>query len=188
MGAGYDALYAVRPPWETGQAQPALWELAEAGLVRGRVLDAGYGTGEHALMAATLGCAATGVDLSDAALDQARAKALERGLTARFERRDVLELAGWGEVFDVVLDSLVFHGFHGQQRRRYAGCSGPAGGCSCSASPRSHPTAPDGCTRSPPRRSSGHSPTAGASTRSTRSPSPPPCPRSRTVCAAGARL
>lgn len=108
-----------RPPWEIAAPQPSLREIAEAGLVRGRVLDAGCGTGEHALMAAALGCAAIGVDLSDAALEQARTKARERGLTAGFERRDVLELAGWGERFDVVLDSLVFHGFHGEQRRRY---------------------------------------------------------------------
>lgn len=70
-------------------------------------------------MAAALGCAATGVDLSEAALDQARRKARERGLAARFERRDMLELAGWGERFDVLLDSLVFHGFHSKQRQRY---------------------------------------------------------------------
>jgi SAM-dependent methyltransferase len=96
-----------------------LRELAEAGALRGRVLDAGCGTGEHTLMAAALGCAATGVDQSGSALDQARRKAAERGLAARFEQRDVLELAEWGERFDVVLDSLVFHALHGEQRRRY---------------------------------------------------------------------
>lgn len=116
---GHDALYAVRPPWEIDGPQPALREVAVAGLVRGRVLDAGCGTGEHALLAAALGCEAIGVDLSEAALERARAKATERGLTARFERRDLFELGGLGERFDVVLDSLVFHGFHGGQRARY---------------------------------------------------------------------
>lgn len=116
---GYDALYAVRPPWDIAAAQPALRELAETGAVHGRVLDVGCGTGEHALMAAALGCTSTGVDLSETALAQARHKAGERRLAVRFERRNVLELAEWGERFDVVLDSLVFHALHGEQRRRY---------------------------------------------------------------------
>jgi len=119
VAGGHDALYATRPPWEIAGPQPALREVAEAGLVRGRVLDAGCGTGEHALLAAALGCDATGVDLSEAALERARAKAAERGLAARFERCDLFELGGLGERFDVVLDSLVFHGFHGEQRARY---------------------------------------------------------------------
>lgn len=116
---GHDALYAARPPWEIAGPQPALATLAEAGLVRGRVLDAGCGTGEHALLAAALECDAIGVDLSEAALDQARAKAAERALAARFIRRDLFDLAALGERFDVVLDSLVLHGFHGEQRTRY---------------------------------------------------------------------
>jgi cyclopropane fatty-acyl-phospholipid synthase-like methyltransferase len=119
MERGYDMLYAVRPPWEIAGPQPALREVADAGLVRGRVLDAGCGTGEHALLAAALGCAAIGVDLSEAALAQAKAKAAGRGLAARFTRCDLLALDGLGERFDVVLDSLVFHGFHEEQRARY---------------------------------------------------------------------
>lgn len=116
---GHDALYAARPPWEIGRPQPALAELAGSGLIRGRVLDAGCGTGEHALLAAGLGCEVTGVDLSEAALKQARAKAAARGLAARFVRGDLFELGAQGERFDVVLDSLVFHGIHGEQRARY---------------------------------------------------------------------
>lgn len=119
LEGGHDALYAVRPPWEIAGPQPALAALFEAGLIRGRVLDAGCGTGEHALLAAARGCDALGVDLSEAALEQARTKAAERGLTARFVRRDLFELDGLGERFDVVLDSLVFHGFRGEQRARY---------------------------------------------------------------------
>ncbi|HEU5425782.1 MAG TPA: class I SAM-dependent methyltransferase [Actinocrinis sp.] len=119
LEGGYDALYAARPPWEIAGPQPALAAVAEAGLVRGRVLDAGCGTGEHALMAAVYGGDALGVDLSEAALTQARAKAGERGLAARFVRHDVLKLGDLGERFEVVLDSLLFHGFHGPDRACY---------------------------------------------------------------------
>ncbi|HEY3872538.1 MAG TPA: class I SAM-dependent methyltransferase [Actinocrinis sp.] len=122
----HDALYTVRPPWEIDGPQPALADAAASGLVHGRVLDAGCGTGEHALMAAGLGCEAVGADLSEVALKRARAKAAERGLTARFVRHDVLDFGGLGERFDTVLDSLVFHGFRGAERAEYVESLGAA--------------------------------------------------------------
>jgi len=128
-----DALYAVPPPWDIGRPQPALLDLADCGMLRGRVLDVGCGTGEHTLMAARLGLAATGVDLAATALAAAERKARERGLTARFLRYDVLELAALGERFDTVLDSLVLHGFHGRDRARYVdglrAATAPGGQC-----------------------------------------------------------
>jgi 2-polyprenyl-3-methyl-5-hydroxy-6-metoxy-1,4-benzoquinol methylase len=60
----FDALYAGTPPWDIGRPQPAFLALAEAGALKGRVLDVGCGTGEHALMAAELGLEATGVDVA----------------------------------------------------------------------------------------------------------------------------
>jgi cyclopropane fatty-acyl-phospholipid synthase-like methyltransferase len=103
-------LYAAGPPpWDIGHSQPAFRALAEAGALRGRVLDAGCGTGERTLLAAGLGLEATGVDLASNALETARAKARERGLTARFLRHDALRLAELGERFDTVLDCGLFH-------------------------------------------------------------------------------
>jgi SAM-dependent methyltransferase len=111
-------------PWEIGRPQPALRALAADGTLSGRVLDVGCGTGEHALLAASLGLDATGVDQAGAALAEARRSAAERGLSerARFVQHDVLRLHESGELggrFDVALDSLVFHAFHGEQRARY---------------------------------------------------------------------
>jgi cyclopropane fatty-acyl-phospholipid synthase-like methyltransferase len=104
-------LYVTPPVWDIGRPQPALQALADTGLVRGRVLDIGCGTGEHALMAAGLGLTATGVDLASNALTRARAKAQERGLTAQFLHHDARELSALGEVFDTVLDCGLFHIF-----------------------------------------------------------------------------
>ncbi|WP_084701787.1 class I SAM-dependent methyltransferase [Streptacidiphilus anmyonensis] len=104
-----DGLYATRPPWEIGRPQQAFLGLARSGALRGRVLDVGCGTGEHVLMCAGLGLDATGVDLADRALSAARAKAGERGVTARFLRHDARRLAALGERFDTVLDSGLFH-------------------------------------------------------------------------------
>lgn len=105
----FELLYEGTPPWETGRPQPALLALAETGAIRGRVLDVGCGTGEHALLAASLGLEATGIDLVAAAIDRAREKAAQRGLAARFLVGNVLDLADLGEQFDTVLDSGLFH-------------------------------------------------------------------------------
>src|ERR1700722_8715041 len=80
----FDASYAGTPPWDIGRPQPMFMALANAGALRGRVLDAGCGTGEHALMAARLGLDVTGIDAAPAAIARAQAKASERGLAARF--------------------------------------------------------------------------------------------------------
>lgn len=115
----FDELYAEKPPWDIGRPQPAFLALAEAGVLRGRVLDAGCGTGEHTLMAAAIGCAATGVDLAADALRRAERKERERGLTARFLRHDARRLGELGETFDTVLDCALFHIFAGDDRAAY---------------------------------------------------------------------
>jgi len=115
----FDALYAGTPPWDIGRPQPAFLALAEAGAVQGRVLDVGCGTGEHVLMAAGLGLEATGVDTAATAIDAARGKARDRGLTARFLVWDALRLAALGELFDTVLDSGLFHVFQDDDRPRF---------------------------------------------------------------------
>jgi len=114
-----DDLYATPPPWDIGRPQPAFLALADAGELRGRVLDVGCGTGEHALLAAGLGLDATGVDLAATALRIAEGKARERGRTARFTRLDARDLGELGEVFDTVLDCGLFHLFTGEDRATY---------------------------------------------------------------------
>src|SRR2546430_4140141 len=101
---GFDAMYAGTPPWDIGRPQPAFVELANAGVLRGRVLDVGCGTGEHALMAAGLGLNAVGIDMAPAAIAIAERKARDRGLTARFMVANALELWSLNEQFDTVLD------------------------------------------------------------------------------------
>lgn len=107
-------------PWDIGRPQPAFVRLAEQGLLSGRVLDAGCGTGEHVLLAASHGAAeATGVDLSQTAIDAARAKAASRGISARFEVGDALNLGKPAASFSTVIDSGLFHVFGDEDRARY---------------------------------------------------------------------
>ena len=107
------------PPWDIGKPQPAFVRLAESGLLTGQVLDVGCGTGEQSLLAASHGARATGVDLSPAAIAQARAKAAQRGLDVRFEVADALDLGQLDPNFDVIIDSGVFHVFSDEDRPRY---------------------------------------------------------------------
>jgi cyclopropane fatty-acyl-phospholipid synthase-like methyltransferase len=117
----WDASYTLsRPPaWDTGRPQPAFVRLAEEGMLGGRLLDSGCGTGEHALLAASHGAEVTGIDMSANAIEQARKKAAERGLTARFEVADALRLADLGLTFDAILDCGTFHVFEDEDRARY---------------------------------------------------------------------
>jgi SAM-dependent methyltransferase len=115
----FDAAYRDTPPWEIGHPQPALAELADAGAFRGRVLDVGCGTGEHALLAAGRGLRATGIDASPAAIEIARRKAAERNLAAEFSVRDALELTALAGQFETVIDSALFHVFADDDLPRY---------------------------------------------------------------------
>ena len=115
----FDAMYAGTPPWDIGRPQGSIRAVGDAGGLRGRVLDAGCGTGEHALMAAALGLDATGIDGSPTAIGLARRKAAERGIDVRFLVADALEFASLGEAFDTVIDSGLFHVFDDGDRARY---------------------------------------------------------------------
>lgn len=113
----FKGAYAGSPPWDIGKPQPA-FELA-ADRITGAVLDAGCGTGEHALLLASKGHTVTGIDFADDAIVLARRKAQERGSTATFLVKDALELGDWDERFDSVIDSGLFHVFSDEDRATY---------------------------------------------------------------------
>jgi SAM-dependent methyltransferase len=117
----WDESYTTDTPaaWDIGRPQAAFARLADAGRLTGLVLDAGCGTGEHTLLAASRGAEAIGIDVAPTAIARARAKAAERGLTARFEVADALDLARLAFAVDIVLDSGVFHVFGDDDRARY---------------------------------------------------------------------
>jgi cyclopropane fatty-acyl-phospholipid synthase-like methyltransferase len=118
---GWDASYTgeTPAPWDIGRPQPVFVRLADEGRLTGRLLDAGCGTGENALLAASRGADVTGIDVAPTAIARARAKASERGLIARFEVRDALDLGRLGLTVDTVIDSGAFHVFGDDDRARY---------------------------------------------------------------------
>jgi SAM-dependent methyltransferase len=119
-GVPWDASYRDGPaPWDIGEPQPAVVQLAEEGAFAGAVLDAGCGTGEHVLHLAALGLRVLGVDVAETALRVAREHAVARGLDAEFLTADALHLDRLGREFDTVLDCGLFHAFDPDERREY---------------------------------------------------------------------
>ena len=117
--ATFEGFYAGPAPWDIGKAQSQFAALAER--VIGPILDAGCGTGEHALFFAARGHRVVGIDFVEEAIRRARAKAAERGLAVEFLVKDATKLGGWGERFSTVIDSGLFHVFSDADRRRYVG-------------------------------------------------------------------
>ena len=119
-GLPWDASYQDGPaPWDVGHPQPAIVRLASEGGFAGPVLDAGCGTGENALLLASLGLPVLGVDVAETALAIARANAGERGIEAEFAAADALHLERLGRGFATVLDCGLFHTFDGDERGAY---------------------------------------------------------------------
>lgn len=119
-GEPWDASYCYgAPPWDIGQPQEAFVRLASTGGIAGAVLDAGCGTGEHALLAASLGLPVLGIDVAETALAKAREKAQSRGVNAEFAAADALHLERLGRRFHTVLDCGLFHTFNGDERAGY---------------------------------------------------------------------
>jgi SAM-dependent methyltransferase len=106
-------------PWDIGRPQPAFVRLADAGEIAGPALDCGCGTGENTLMLAARGIEVVGIDIAPAAIEAARRKAGERGLSVDFEVANALKLGGLGRKFATVIDSGVFHTFDDPDRARY---------------------------------------------------------------------
>lgn len=119
-GMPWDASYrGDGAPWDIGRPQPAFVRVAGAGGFTGAVLDAGCGSGEHALLAASLGLSVLGVDVAETALAMARRKAAERGLKADFTAADAFQLGRLGRSFETVLDCGLFHTFNAEERPGY---------------------------------------------------------------------
>jgi cyclopropane fatty-acyl-phospholipid synthase-like methyltransferase len=123
-GGSWDDIYQRgTAPWDIGRPQQAIVRVADSGDIQEPVLDAGCGSGEHALMAAQMGLEATGVDISQTAIEHARAKARARGLLVDFLVGDVLALPDLERLqppFKTVIDMGCFHTLANADRPVYA--------------------------------------------------------------------
>jgi len=115
----FDEFYkTTTPPWVIGEPQPAVVELERAGLIRGKVLDVGCGTGEHTILLTGLGYDVLGIDFAPEAVEQARRNADAKGAGARYEVADAMNLPAEPR-YDTILDSALFHIFDEADRPKY---------------------------------------------------------------------
>lgn len=71
-----------------------------------RVLDVGCGAGQLAIPAARAGADVTGIDIATNLVEEARRRAAEQGVTARFEEADAEELPFADASFDLVVSLI----------------------------------------------------------------------------------
>jgi SAM-dependent methyltransferase len=115
----FDDAYKTRTaPWVIGEPQPAIVELERAGLIHSKVLDVGCGTGEHTILLTRLGYDVLGIDFAPHAVEQARSNAAQKGVDARFEVADAMNL-GSDPGYQTIIDSALFHIFDDADRARY---------------------------------------------------------------------
>ena len=117
--SSFDDFYrSSTPPWVIGEPQPAIVQLERAGLIRGKVLDVGCGTGEHTITLTRLGYDVLGIDFAPQAVEQARRNAEAEGVDARLEVADAMNL-GDSPLYDTIVDSALFHIFDDADRPKY---------------------------------------------------------------------
>ena len=112
----FEQMYQSQAPWDTGRPQPDIIKLAEAGQIRGSVLDVGCGTGENVLYLASRGHECWGIDFVPVVIERAKAKATQRGIDAHFVVGNALELGKLGRQFETVIDCGLFHTFSDEER------------------------------------------------------------------------
>jgi SAM-dependent methyltransferase len=122
----WDTAYADGgvPTWDTGRPQSAVVALIAQGELGGRLVDAGCGTGTHAVLLAKAGLDVAGFDVAASAIERARSRAREAGVDVAFVVADALDpdslAAALGAPFDRALDVGLFHVFRPDERDAYA--------------------------------------------------------------------
>lgn len=96
-------------PWDVGEPQPFVKQLAAHGVIRGEVLDVGTGPGHNAIYLASQGYSVTGIDGAANAIERARGNARAAGENPVFQVGDGTTLDGFTGAFDTVIDSAFFH-------------------------------------------------------------------------------
>lgn len=106
-------------PWDKGEAHPVLQPMLARGVLRGRILVPGCGTGHDVRELARCGLTVTGLDLAPLAVEQARAHPKFSGETYEVGDFLALSVAQHG-CFDGVFEHTCFCAIDPARRSDYA--------------------------------------------------------------------
>ena len=99
----FENLYAGKAPWDIGKPQQPFIDVADQ--IKGSVLDAGCGTGDHACgLAARYSCAVIGLDFVETNLKLARARTRKESLSdlITYQQGDIQDMPFHDAIFDLV--------------------------------------------------------------------------------------
>jgi SAM-dependent methyltransferase len=118
----YRDLASEEIPWNVQHPPDLLVELVESRRVLPcRAVDLGCGAGNHAVWLAARGFQVTGLDLSSAAIEAARALARQAGVSCEFAVADLLgDVEAFEALFDFAYEWEVLHHIFPEDRQRYA--------------------------------------------------------------------
>jgi SAM-dependent methyltransferase len=124
MGMAYRLMYLLGfTPWDR-LLPPELSNILEGpgALAPGRALDLGSGLGRKSIYIASRGWQVTGVEMVPRALDAARRRAQEAGVSVDFRQGDVTHLGrlGLAPGYTLVFDFGCYHGLKMAERGLYA--------------------------------------------------------------------
>jgi ubiquinone/menaquinone biosynthesis C-methylase UbiE len=110
--------YFSQPPWDTGISPPELIEFIQQHQP-GRAIDIGCGTGTNVITLAQAGWQVTGVDFAPRAIQLARQKIKQAGVSAALLVNDATKLSGISGPFDFALDIGCFHAITQEGQSKY---------------------------------------------------------------------
>lgn len=122
----YDLMYRVWAPWDSVGVRKDLVDLLASGAVDPatfpRSIDLGCGTGANVVYLAEQGFDSHGVDFSNVAVQKARRRAEQAGVTATFVVADLTSevLAGVDGPFDFLIDFGTLDDLRGEAREAMA--------------------------------------------------------------------
>lgn len=118
----WEQMYKEMPveamPWFYAGIEPEVKEALQNLNITGSILDLGTGPGTQATALAKMGYHVTGTDISGTAIEKAKLKAHEEGVSVDFLVDDIVNSNLAGQ-YDIVFDRGCFHAISPEKRNTY---------------------------------------------------------------------